>query len=78
MAKLCKDCRHYTEFMLAADYCTRYSVKEASPVNGEVWLSQVTNPIVERRSSEPGRCGPDARHFEPKPPLWKRILQCFK
>jgi hypothetical protein len=65
--KLCKDCK-YSE----CSYCTNPAILTKSVVTGE--------PLI--RSStllrHAGKCGLEAKYFEPKPSMFEKIIKFFK
>lgn len=76
--KLCKDCRHYRIDVGFRAVCSRKIVREfiyVSPVDGKKVYrldGDEEQCFFERKGY--GDCGPEAKFFEPRPSLWKTIL----
>jgi hypothetical protein len=70
MTKLCKDCKYHIIYGYY-DTCTHLELKEPpSPVNGK-------SPATLCGIGRLGKCGPDAKYFEPKPvrESWYQLIK---
>lgn len=76
MSKLCKDCKHFSEFNVDGftdSFCTR-PTGELDLVYGKPLLN-VNVPDNERRY---GGCGPEGKHFEQNPSFFVKFLKRCK
>ncbi len=79
MTKLCKDCKYHSRYGRYGIYsaCTHPELQEpVNPVNG----NPTTTFCDFERLISTGKCGPDAKYFEPTPvrkPWYQAIRDMF-
>lgn len=77
--KLCKNCKFYRHFWLDSNlsYCGNTKARDyrIDPVTGKIKYAFCHIERTDYKLRNDSFCGPDAKFFEPRKSIWKRLFK---